>query len=132
MSISNWTPETQTPSTINQAILQIMIKIGQEENPPLKQLSVADIDSNAYLMKKDHAFWKNNTQSLESQQLISLIRFFTLAEDTYNDWQSGEQSPVIFLNKILKSKGERLDKATLLWIKAHSSNQFLPNGPIKL
>ncbi|MGB5325866.1 MAG: hypothetical protein WBN40_10640, partial [Pseudomonadales bacterium] len=61
---------------------------------------------------------------------LALMRFFTCAEMQLPGWQAGDKSPVIAINKILKRRGHKLDKAMLGWIRQHSDNRFLPNGPL--
>ena len=54
--------------------------------------------------------------------------FFTLIEMALPEWAAGAKSPVISINKILKSRGHKLEKDMLLWIKQNSDNRFIPNG----
>jgi hypothetical protein len=48
----------------------------------------------------------------------------------YNHWRAEERSPVIWLTKILRQKGGKIDKDLLQWIKTESDNKFLPNGAL--
>jgi hypothetical protein len=81
-------------------------------------------------MRLDFQQWENAAADIDSQTLIALIRFFTIAEQQLSGWEGQEKSTVIYLNKLLKLRKEPLDKDTLLWIRANSNNRFLPNGAL--
>ena len=57
------------------------------------------------------------------------MRTLAVAEMRLPGCSVGEKSPVIALNRLLKARGARLDAAQLHWLRQHSSNRFLPNGP---
>ncbi|MEZ7985017.1 MAG: hypothetical protein QMB64_04230, partial [Pseudomonadales bacterium] len=80
------------------------------------------------IMQADLTQWKNALNDYSETQLIALIRFFTLIEMALPEWAAGAKSPVISINKILKSRGHKLEKEMLLWIKQNSDNRFIPNG----
>lgn len=132
MSTDTWVPTPAKPPELSQALLQQMIIAGQDTIPNISILADDAINNCRYVMQQDLAFWKNTTPNFNEAELIALIRFFTAAEAAETAWYAGEKSPVIFLNKLLKQRGHRLDKNLLQWIKANSNNQFLPNGPITL
>ena len=80
-------------------------------------------------MQQSKASWHTVARALSNDELIALIRFFTVAE-SLPGWQAGNQSPVIWLNQVLKQRGVKLDRTLLQWIKAHSDNRFLPHGQL--
>ena len=80
------------------------------------------------LLSKEEWFAKKSL--LSADDIIALIRFFTLAEMQFDDWRAEERSPVIWLTKILRQNGIKIDKELLLWIKTESDNKFLPNGAL--
>ena len=61
--------------------------------------------------------------------IIDLIKFFTLAEMAYQGWSSGKKSPVIYLVRILKSRGAFCVELRK-WIKNNSDNRYLPHGSV--
>lgn len=135
MSINTWIPAPEkNADTINISTqqLQELISIGKDNNiaEAIMQLSLSQIDTLAPLMKQPAAFWHNTAAALSAEDIVALIRFFTLAEEKHSALFAGNQSPVIALNKLLRKRDTPLPKAELLWIKAHSSNRFLPNGSI--
>ena len=93
-------------------------------------LPATEITSGARLMKLQKEAW-GEADSLDDEQLEALIRFFTLAEMQLPGWAAGKTSPVIYLVKILKSRGA-FDPELKRWIKANSDNRYLPNGAVML
>ncbi|RPG50089.1 MAG: hypothetical protein CBB61_007075 [Gammaproteobacteria bacterium TMED1] len=61
--------------------------------------------------------------------IIDLIQFFTLAEKAYQGWSAGNKSPVIYLVRILKSRGTFCVELRK-WIKNNSDNRYLPHGSV--
>jgi len=73
--------------------------------------------------------WAERAEALSDAEITGLIRIFTLGEMAYSNWAAGEKSPVVPLVKALKSRGS-YDSALTSWIKAHTTNKFLPHGSL--
>ena len=84
----------------------------------------------ALVMSSSDLNWQEAVATLDVDELLRLILFFTAVEMQVPGCKAGVNSPVIPLNKIRKKKGQRLDKNQLAWIKQHSDNRFIPNGPL--
>lgn len=133
MSLGTWEPES--PSTTikpEQLNLSDFVAIGYSEN---RQAEIQGLDNERItalrpLMKQSKDFWFDAAAEKTRDDIIALIHFFTLAEELHSELFAGDQSPVIALNKLLRKRKEPLDKEMLLWIKANSSNRFLPNGSV--
>ncbi|HAB56369.1 MAG TPA: hypothetical protein DCE61_08455 [Cellvibrionales bacterium] len=132
MTTGTWDPGSKTSKldvNIDPALLQRFLVLA--ENNQLSDLA-NNIDEQDKLqfaiMKADLTQWKNALNDYSETQLIALIRFFTLIEMALPEWAAGAKSPVISINKILKSRGHKLEKDMLLWIKQNSDNRFIPNG----
>jgi len=132
MTTGTWDPGSKTSKldvNINPALLQRFLVLA--ENNQLSDLA-NNIDEQDKLqfaiVKADLTQWKNALNDYSETQLIALIRFFTLIEMALPEWAAGAKSPVISINKILKSRGHKLEKDMLLWIKQNSDNRFIPNG----
>ena len=76
-----------------------------------------------------HAGWVEAAQNLSTQDLIVLIRLFTLGEGQFSGWQAGAKSAVVKLVRVMKQRGEMTPDLTA-WIKANSDNRFLPHGDL--
>ena len=79
-------------------------------------------------MRLTLAPWQEAVADLSNEELIALIRFFTVVEERISGWDAGAESPAIWINKVLRQRGEKLSVETLRWIRANSSNRFIPNG----
>lgn len=82
------------------------------------------------MMKAEREAWQPCLVDQNRNTLLALAKFFTVAEQQLPHWHGGDKSPVIWIARHLKQRGEPLDRDTVLWIKAHTDNRFLPNGPI--
>ena len=131
MSVNAWTPATNhKPNLVD---LKQFAQIGSD-NASLKDiashLSESDIANKTFYMRSEQEAWNDLLPQLNTDELIALIRFFTLAETQLAGWEAGALSPVIWINKYLRSKNQTLDKELLLWIRNNSTNRFIPNGPL--
>ncbi len=97
--------------------------------PPEFGLSALERATMANLATAPASGWTAACEDLSDTEIESLIRFYTLAEDAISGWQAGDKSPVIALVKLLKSRGV-YSRETTRWIKANSSNRFLPHGSL--
>lgn len=86
------------------------------------------IESEKKLMRCQSKDWIA-ADGLDDDELISLIRFFTLAEMQLPGWDGGRLSPVIYLVTILKQRSA-FDSELRRWIKANTDNRYLPNGAV--
>ncbi|MDB4151514.1 hypothetical protein N9740_08470 [Pseudomonadales bacterium] len=91
-------------------------------------LTAAQISDDGRLMRLDEALWQVAT-ALSDEELIGLVRFFTLAEMQLPGWDGGKQSPVIYLVRILKQRGA-FTPMLRQWVKANTDNRYLPNGAL--
>ncbi|MDG1293452.1 MAG: hypothetical protein P8O99_05025 [Pseudomonadales bacterium] len=132
MSTGTWDPSSNASKldiSIDPALIQRFLLLA--ENNQLNDLAaqISEQDRSQFgIMQADLAQWKNVLNDYSEAQLIALIRFFTLVEMALPEWAAGAKSPVISINKILKSRGLKLEKEMLLWIKQNSDNRFIPNG----
>ena len=132
MTTGTWDPSSKASTlsvSIDPALLQRFLLLA--ENDQLSDLAsnINEQDRSQFaIMQADLTAWKEALTDHSEAQLIALIRFFTLIEMALPEWAAGAKSPVISINKILKSRGHKLDKAMLLWIKKNSDNRFIPNG----
>tara|TARA_B110000879_G_C11133744_1_gene497199 strand:- start:249 stop:659 length:411 start_codon:yes stop_codon:yes gene_type:complete len=132
MTTGTWDPSSNTSKldvSIDPALLQRFLVMA--ENDQLSDLAtqIDEHDKTQFaIMQADLTQWKAALNDYNEVQLIALIRFFTLVEMALPEWAAGAKSPVISINKILKSRGHKLEKEMLLWIKQNSDNRSIPNG----
>ncbi|MFQ3200880.1 MAG: hypothetical protein ACI9SK_001610 [Zhongshania sp.] len=131
MTIGTWTPENdKSDLSIDLQWLQRCIVINNENQLEELPSPFTDDEQQRYgvFMRVSHRHWQAATAELSNDDIIALIRFFTRAEKRISGWDAGKESPAIWLNKVLRSRGEKLDRDMLLWIRNNSDNRFIPNG----
>ena len=132
MSVGSWNPgeeHVDTVLTIKQ--LQRFASLGTGDTlDNLDGLLSDEEKSLSEIMRWDSDRWVPLLEQLDSDALIALMRFFTVAEMKLAGWDAGLQSPVIVINRLLKTRGYRLERELLVWIRANSSNRFIPNGAV--
>lgn len=101
-------------------------------NDNVSRLTQEQLAQLQVLIRKTAEFWRQTASELNNDSIFTLIYFFTVAEEKHSVLKMGNNSPVIALNQVLKSRNCLLSKDDLLWIKQNSSNRFLPNGSIVL
>lgn len=82
----------------------------------------------AVARQDEKADWKSVSAGLGSDELVALVRLYTLAE-RLPGWEAGPRSPVIALAAELKKRNDYPDDLTA-WIKANTDNRFLPYGSL--
>lgn len=122
MSVDSWEPVPQ-PQSIQPDQLEKLLQLASESVDLTPELNW--IQPFAQLEK---AKWMEIAQSLTEQQLVDLIKLFTLVEAQGN-WDLAEKSAVIPLFKVLR-KQAGIDKALVQWVKEHTDNKYLPFGPL--
>lgn len=133
MTIQSWNPTPAASFKPDAELLQRLIELSRQPDQ-LAQLGEHITSKEQQLwqpmMKLDRQFWIDTGLALSTDDTQALIRFFTCAEMQLQGWDAGETSPVIGLVKSLRQRKEPPAKELLLWIKANSTNRFLPNGPL--
>lgn len=133
MSINTWSPDSEnTDITASALELKEYIDIGASDAIVIavENLSAKNIHLLTTLIKQDSVFWQTAAKNLSTENIIHLMRFFTLAEEKHSALFAGKEASVIGLNKVLKIRKTPLPKEELLWIKAHTTNRYLPNGSV--
>ena len=132
MTTGTWDPSSNTSKldvSIDPALLQRFLVMAENDQLSGLATQIDEQDRSQFaIMQADLTQWKAALNDYNEVQLIALIRFFTLVEMALPEWAAGAKSPVISINKILKSRGHKLEKEMLLWIKQNSDNRSIPNG----
>ncbi|MFT6550649.1 MAG: hypothetical protein ACJA1I_000679 [Zhongshania marina] len=131
MTIGSWTPEKEKDTlTIDSQWLQRCIAISREDQLEALPAPFTSNEQQRYsvFMRVSQEHWQAAAEELSNDDIIALIRFFTRAEKLISGWDAGKESPAIWLNKVLRKRGEKLDREMLLWIRNNTDNRFIPNG----
>ncbi|MFT4517818.1 MAG: hypothetical protein ACI9JM_000195 [Halioglobus sp.] len=134
MSLGSWDPTVGTtsgPLELDTALLTRLIAYSRDDQlSQLEELfSAQEKQTLSGLMLINHDNWKSACEPLDEEDLLHLIRFFAMAENIPG-WEAGASSPVIPLAKMLRSRGARLDKPLLQWLRDVNDNRYLPYGPL--
>lgn len=124
--VGAWDPN-EAPVVLDSALLGRLAELDLDS--PSLGLAPPEVTSLAQLMRKPKAEWRLVVGGQSSASLLRLIRFFTLAEDRLPGWEAAENSPVIPMAAELRRRGD-YPKDLTTWIKANTSNRFLPWGSL--
>ena len=69
-------------------------------------------------------------EAQDSERLIAWLKALVLAEEGVAGCDAGPRSPAIRIARLLRARGDYPQDLTA-WIKAHSSNRFLPYGSLQ-
>ena len=133
MALGSWDPDAAQSAaavSIDPSRLQQFINWSQQQKlDELETLLGDDSQSLAGLMRLDSEAWLQAVEDLSSEDIAQLVRFFAVAENLPG-WEAGDKSPVIPLARILRQRGDKLDRDFLLWLRPVNKNRFLPYGPL--
>ena len=81
------------------------------------------------VMQLDKSSWLGFCEAVADEDIIRWIKVFTLLEERLSGFEGGAKSPVIALVNELKNRNSYPVELTA-WVKANSSNRFLPYGSL--
>lgn len=135
MAIGTWEPEQDKPQEqhlLSADFLNRAVAISTESRLEDLEQAFAPEEQQQLsgIMQLAEEAWLRAVNEMSSDNIYHLMRFLTVAEMTFNNWEVGPKSPVIWLNKLLKTRGEALQREQVLWIKSNTRNRYLPNGAV--
>jgi hypothetical protein len=132
MSVNSFDPQQFDPSRVSTELGKTLVEQAlaaaraQDDGAELRLTA----DEAAMLAPATtHPGWGAAAQDLSTEELIMLIRLFTLGEGQFSSWQAGAKSAVVKLVRVMKQRKEMTPELTA-WIKANSDNRFLPHGDL--
>ena len=132
MNTKFWNPKSiDHLAIIDESLLKrfLEISINGDLSNISNEINPTDIGKFNILNNEEH-IWIKALKNFKSKDLMHLIKFFTLIEMQLPEWKCEEKSPVIKINKVLKERGEKIEKNLLIWMKKNSTNRYIPNGRI--
>jgi hypothetical protein len=130
MGVGVWQPgdDRKNEGSVEGQLLERLIACARqvEDTVSPELLEAHALAGESGVMSLDATAWVDAEQ-LRTEDIIALIRFFTLVEMQVSGWDSGKRSPVIPLVKVLKGR-DSFDRELRQWIRASTSNRYLPNG----
>lgn len=134
MAVGSFDPSNKnSTSDVNSGDLLDFSRASQAleaENFGLDELAIARLAPLArHAPGSGGADWALVAESMDDSTIVDLIRLFTLAESRLSGWESGAKSPVVALAALLRRR-DAYPKELTGWIKANTSNRFLPYGSL--
>ncbi|MDD9963910.1 MAG: hypothetical protein OXU70_17680 [Gammaproteobacteria bacterium] len=127
LSVGAWDPAEQIVELSDSVLVELLAAADWLDEEDFG-LSVAQVSRLAATVRLRPEAWQP-AAALDDQQVIRLVRLYTLAEGRFPEWKAGSTSPVIALCRLLRRRGAWPADLTA-WIKAHSDNKFLPYGSL--
>ena len=128
MTVESWDP-ANVPSLGADRVQQYVAAAARLDVPDFG-LDSAQVDQLGRFARHEGPLdWGAAAAGLPDAQIEALIRLFTLAEMRFPAWEAGAKSPVVPLVALLKGRGNYPGELTR-WIKANTSNRFLPYGSL--
>lgn len=134
MAVGSFDPSNKnSTSDVNSGDLLDFSRASQAleaENFGLDELAIARLAPLArHAPGSGGADWALVAESMDDSTIVDLIRLFTLAESRLSGWESGAKSPVVALAALMRRR-DAYPKELTSWIKANTSNRFLPYGSL--
>ena len=128
MSVGTWNPSEQIAELDETVLGQLL---AAAERPPDEDFGLlgADVERLAGVAHTNRVDWAPAVERLGNDDLIALVRLYTLAEAIFPSWKANANSPVIVIAKSLRKRNAWPADLTH-WIKRHSENKFLPYGSL--
>src|SRR5262245_33801490 len=126
-AVGSWDPAKQV--TLDASTLSRLCRADDEIEAPNLGFAPEEVVSFAPLTRLTPERWSDAAHTLSVMQIESLIRVFTVGEMKLAGWEAKAKSPVIPLVAELKRRGA-YSKELTAWIKAHTTNRFLPYGSL--
>lgn len=128
MTLGTWTPNQDQPTPPGSDALHAAIQLGAEQAEAFPKQPTPDVESLQPWMRQPRQNWAPLLFPLPNEELVQLVRFFTLAEQHWAGWEGSDKNPVVWICKELKQREAFPDADLIQWIKAHTENRYLPYG----
>jgi hypothetical protein len=125
--VGSWDPAKHV--TVDASAVSRLCLADDEIEAPNLGFTPEEIARYAPLMRLPPERWSEVAQTLSVTQIESLIRVLTVGEMKLPGWEAKAKSPVIPLVTELKRRNAHR-KELNAWIKAHTTNRFLPYGSL--
>jgi hypothetical protein len=125
--VGSWDPAKSV--TLDSSTIARLIRANAEIEAPRLGFAPEEIAQLASVMRLPAPKWSEAAHSLSVTDIETLIRVLTVAEMQLSGWEAQAKSPVVPLVAELKRRGA-YNKELTAWIKAHTTNRFLPHGSL--
>jgi hypothetical protein len=126
--IGTWQPD-EGEVALDATLIARLVSAGSHIDAPTLGLEHEEVVRYAGLVRRPAEAWRQVAATLPDADIVTLVRFFTLAEARLPNWEAGASSPVIPLAAELRARGT-YPKELTRWIRSVSRNRFLPWGSL--
>ena len=124
--VSQWDPKK---ATLHAGYKEIFARVGEAFERGDIEISASDQESLHPILLLADQEWEAFASGAEKEEVVTWIKVLTLAEERLSGFDAGSRSPVIALVRHLK-KRSALPEWLVKWIRANTSNRFLPYGSL--
>lgn len=128
MAVDSFDPATLLAKITPEIIHKLLAAAADLDRPGLG-LDAEALAQIPGIAKHGPVDWAEAVKPLPDEAIEALIRVFTRGERDLPGWEAGARSPVVPMVRELKRRG-RFDAALAAWIKANTTNRFLPHGSL--
>ena len=131
-STGEWLPKNSAKLNLDTDQLQRLARISAQGKLDTIKTLLTESEQNdlTQSMPASREQWQAAATPLSDDELVDLIKTLAIAEMQLPNCNLGAKSVVIHIHRLLKQRGKALSKENLYWLKQHSTNRFLPNGPV--
>ena len=126
VDVGVWQPDAVP---LNAATLVRLSKAADSLEKPDLGLTADERAGWGPLMKMPADVWSPLIAAEPDEHLVRIAKSLTVAEMRLPGWEAGARSPVIAIVRELRRRGS-YPKELTAWIKAHTTNRFLPYGSL--
>jgi hypothetical protein len=128
MTVESFDPSAVDHTISDSRLARLLDAAGclDDENFGLDAEEVRDL---AAVARHPESDWSERAGTLGDEEVLALIRLFTLAETRLSGWESGAASPVVALAAALKRR-DAYPADLNRWIRSNTANRFLPYGSL--
>lgn len=122
--------EAETSQMIDKELIGKLIEIGRKEDfSALNTLFLSgELERKGSIMRQSFQPWYDIADSLAEEEIVALMKTFTIAEKKLKGWECGSVNPAGWLGRKLVERNEVLADKVAKWVVSHTDNDCLPFG----
>lgn len=129
MTTGSWIPDSEK-STIKLPDEKDLAGFAVLSEAKISELDERHVNALARTMTAGIECWQPHLAQCDNATLEGLLKFFTLVEMAHPVLRADKHNPAIACAKLLRQRGQGIEKSMLQWIRSVSDNRFLPYGPL--
>lgn len=109
---------------MNKELITKLIEIGRKEDFAVLEtlFQSEEVENKGDIMRQGFQLWYNLADSLSEEEIVALMKAFTIAEKTLKGWKTGSVSPVIWLGIKLREREYKYLDEVREWVKNNGAH----------